>query len=69
MKKNRDKSNQSDQQQQKVSEQQNTSNRNATDRSGAVHNSPGAVNTTEKKPFSHRTGDASNFGDRSYQED
>lgn len=29
----------------------------------------GAVNMPEKKPYSHRTGDATNFGDRSYQED
>jgi hypothetical protein len=29
----------------------------------------GAMTSGEKKPISHRTGNATNFGDRSYKED
>jgi hypothetical protein len=29
----------------------------------------GSLTSGEKKPISHKTGDATNFGDRSYRED
>lgn len=37
--------------------------------SGGIQRQADTVNTKEKKPYSHKTGDATNFGDRSYQED
>lgn len=68
MKENKNKSSQRNQEQK--AEKQNTSANNPnTGASSGVQKQEGAVNTTEKKPYSHRTGDATNFGDRSYQED
>lgn len=69
MKENKNKNSQRDQQQK--GEKQNTSTNppNSGASSGGVQRQEGVVNTTEKKPYSHRTGDATNFGDRSYQED
>lgn len=55
---------------QQNTEKQNTSTGTSDQSSaGSIQRQEGAVNTTEKKPYSHRTGDATNFGDRSYQED
>lgn len=69
MKNKGNKSNQRDQQQNISNEQQSAVNRETPASSGTVHTQPGAVNAREKKPISHRTGDATNFGDRSYRED
>jgi hypothetical protein len=68
MKENRNKEHQTDKQH-TGKEQQNTSGRDQPVQTGGVHRQKDAVNTTEKKPISHRTGDATNFGDRSYEED
>lgn len=69
MKENRNKHSKKGQPQPRHNAQQNANSKDAAAPSGSVHTHPGAETTTEKKPISHRTADATNFGYRSYQED
>jgi hypothetical protein len=68
---NKDKNQQSKNEQQASQDQNTRQSRPESGQSQPVSNrSEGnAMNEKEKKPYSHRTGDATNFGERSYQED
>lgn len=50
-------------------QQQNMPREGGQRNEGKGANVGGAMTSGEKKPISHRTGDATNFGDRSYRED
>ncbi|HEY1114870.1 MAG TPA: hypothetical protein VGE66_14975 [Chitinophagaceae bacterium] len=69
MKENKNKHNQRGQHQNTEKQNTNANKQNTPASSGGMNSGAGTERTREKKPYSHRTGDATNFGDRSYQED
>jgi hypothetical protein len=71
MKERKNKSRQSEQQKKKGAEKQDVSLKRTagSTRTEDTSRQAGGLNIPEKKPYSHRTGDATNFGDRSYRED
>lgn len=71
MKENKNKKRQKDQQQNTNNERQDISSNRTAGRTGTegASGQSDKLNIPEKKVISHRTGDATNFGDRSYNED
>ena len=48
---------------------QNNAGTSSQRNEGKVSSVGGSLTSGEKKPISHKTGDATNFGERSYRED